>query len=152
MPLYVGDYLADTGHLTTEQHGAYLLLIMHYWKNGGLPTTEPELAAIVRLSERRWKSICLPIAKLFLSGWQHKRIDLELARAELISTKRQIAGMKGGRGNRGLNNWQITNGAGDKAIAKQMDGQSQSHKESLEARREEGSELAKVVKAKGWIS
>jgi uncharacterized protein YdaU (DUF1376 family) len=41
MPLYVGDYIADTAHLSCAESGAYLHLIMHYWRAGSLPITTP---------------------------------------------------------------------------------------------------------------
>ena len=43
MPLYIGDYMADTGHLSTAEHGCYLLLIMHYWENGSIPIEDDKL-------------------------------------------------------------------------------------------------------------
>jgi len=54
MPLYVGDYLGDTGHLTTAQHGAYLLLMMHYWRKGELPDDDRQLSKITKLPLRTW--------------------------------------------------------------------------------------------------
>jgi uncharacterized protein YdaU (DUF1376 family) len=98
MPLYVGDYLGDTGHLTTAQHGAYLLLMMHYWRKGELPDDDRQLSKITKLPLRTWCEYRPTLQDFFYEGWKHKRIDAELARMLHVSQKRAIAGQKGGIG------------------------------------------------------
>src|SRR5262252_2304075 len=97
MPLWIGDYLADTGHLRTVDHGAYCLLLMHYWRTGGLPQDDVQLAKITRLPLKSWVEHVKPVIQpLFREGWRHKRVDQELARHNDIARKRAIAGQKGG--------------------------------------------------------
>lgn len=98
MPLYVGDYLGDTGHLTTAQHGAYLLLMMHYWRKGQLPDCDRQLSKITKLPLKTWCDYRPVLQDFFHSGWKHKRIDAELERMMRVSEKRAIAGQKGGLG------------------------------------------------------
>ena len=98
MPLYVGDYLGDTGHLTTAQHGAYLLLMMHYWRKGELPDDDRQLSKITKLPLKTWCDYRPTLQDFFHSGWRHKRIDAELERMMRVSEKRAIAGQKGGLG------------------------------------------------------
>jgi uncharacterized protein YdaU (DUF1376 family) len=87
MPLYVADYLADTGHLSAAEHGAYLLLIMHYWTNGQLPNEDRRLSRIARMSPAEWEESRETLFDLFDDGWTHKRIDAELEAAREISEK-----------------------------------------------------------------
>lgn len=69
MPLYVGDYLADTQHLSTLEHGAYLLLLMTYWRiKGPLPDDDMKLSRMCRLSLKQWKAIRPTIIEFFLLG------------------------------------------------------------------------------------
>ena len=96
MPLYVADYLADTGHLSTVEHGAYLLLIMHYWQNGALPADEVKLARICRLPPREWAVVRETLADFFQPGWRHERIERELSAAREAYERRAKAGRKGG--------------------------------------------------------
>jgi uncharacterized protein YdaU (DUF1376 family) len=91
MPLYIADYRADTAHLGAAEHGAYLLLIMHYWQTGALPHEDTQLARIACMTPSQWKKARPVIAALFGPGWTHKRIDAELAHAEDISSKRRAA-------------------------------------------------------------
>lgn len=85
MPLFVADYLADTTHLDTELHGAYLLLLMSYWKRGApLPDDDRQLAAMARMSIPRWME-ARPVIEAFFSPvdnlWIHHRVESELASA-----------------------------------------------------------------------
>lgn len=98
MPLYVGDYLGDTGHLTTTQHGAYLLLMMHYWRKGELPDDDKQLSKITKLPLKVWTEYRETLQDFFYDGWKHKRIEAELHRMMNVSAKRAIAGQKGGLG------------------------------------------------------
>jgi len=54
MPFYPADYLADTMHLSTEEHGAYILLILHHWQHGELPSSDGDLARICQMNKRSW--------------------------------------------------------------------------------------------------
>jgi len=66
MQFYIDDYLGDTQHLTTEQHGAYFLILISMWKNGGyLPNDEKKLSRITRVNLRRWHLICDDIMEFF---------------------------------------------------------------------------------------
>jgi uncharacterized protein YdaU (DUF1376 family) len=96
MPLFWGDYLADTKHLATVQHGAYLLLIQHYWSNEGLPDNDHELARITGLPLHSWRQMRPTIAKFFHDGWRHKRIDRELRKYDERIARLKVSGHIGG--------------------------------------------------------
>jgi len=94
MPLDIDAYLSDTLHLSAAEHGAYMLLIMRYWKDGGLPADERMIARFARLSTEQWADSRDVLAAFFEPGWKHKRIDAELAKAAEIIGKRKSAAMQ----------------------------------------------------------
>ena len=91
MPLNIGDYRKDTAHLGAAEHGAYLLLIMHYWQTGGLPDDDRQLSRIACMNDREWKRSRSIVQAFFHDGWKHKRIDRELAHAHDVISKRRAA-------------------------------------------------------------
>jgi uncharacterized protein YdaU (DUF1376 family) len=97
MPLYVADYMADAAHLSTIEHGAYLLLIMTYWQRGEpLPNDDKKLARICRLSPLQWKRMKVQILEFFdVSVLQvaHSRIDRELQNVKTKSLNNRKGGL-----------------------------------------------------------
>lgn len=96
MPFYVADYIADTRHLSTVQHGAYLCLIMHYWAKGSLPDEDQQLANITGLTRAEWLVHKPTIQAFFYDGWKHRRLDAEICRTMERRAKRAASGSKGG--------------------------------------------------------
>lgn len=93
--LYVADYLADTMHLTTEEHGAYLLLIMNYWQTGrAIP--KKRLASVARLSNERWTDVEITLNEFFTETptgeWFHARIEQDLSKVKGKSEHASAAG------------------------------------------------------------
>lgn len=96
MPLRIGEYLADTTHLTRDQHGAYLLLIMAYWRRGeALPADDGQLAAIAKATPAEWRKMKPIIAQFFRcedGRWFQKRCEEELVAARALVAQRSVAG------------------------------------------------------------
>ena len=98
MPLYVADYLSATSRLTTEQHGAYLLLLMDYWKNGAPPNNDAVLAQITKLSPDAWSNARTMLQGFFQVSdehWLHTRVESEMQKAnhnKQTNSKRGKAG------------------------------------------------------------
>ncbi|EGH8719268.1 DUF1376 domain-containing protein [Escherichia coli] len=94
MQLYIADYLADTMHLSAEEHGAYLLLMFNYWQTGK-PMPKNRLAKIARLTNERWADVEPSLQEFFCDNgeeWVHLRIEEDLASVREKLTKKSAAG------------------------------------------------------------
>jgi uncharacterized protein YdaU (DUF1376 family) len=96
MPLHIGDYLADTPHLSTTEHGAYCLLLMAHWRLGHLPDDDAALARIAKLRIDHWRRIAGVIRNFFGPGAQagtlvQKRLMVERDHARDVADKRAAA-------------------------------------------------------------
>lgn len=101
MQLYVSDFIGDTLSLSTEQIGAYMLLLMAMWNAGGqLPADEAKLARVARMSVKKWKAIAddlMPFFEVEGDLVSHNRLTKELEKSESKSYSRATAGAEGGR-------------------------------------------------------
>ena len=101
MQLYPADYLAKTMDLTTEQHGAYLLILMTMWQHDAkLPNDPVKLARIARMTPAKFRPVWDEISRFFLVEGDkitNPRLTKERKKAAEKSTKRAAAGRAGGQ-------------------------------------------------------
>ena len=67
MPLWTDSYIADTQHLTNEEHGIYFRLLMFAWRTPecSLPNDDKRLALMVGLTPGKWAKV----KETILSFW-----------------------------------------------------------------------------------
>ena len=98
MPLFVGDYLKDTGELTNEEHGVYLKLLMFMWAQGGFLRNDPRiLCRLTGVSYRRWAPIWSNLERFFYvegDTLRHTKVEKTLQKAREISELRARAAAK----------------------------------------------------------
>ncbi len=102
LPLFTDAYLADTRHLSTEEHGAYLLLLMCAWRTRGCALKDDDkfLARIVGVSSHRWRRI-KPVMREFFDVydgmWRQKKLLDVYRGVETRVAKNRANGARGGR-------------------------------------------------------
>lgn len=161
MPLYVGDYRMDTLDLTTEQHGAYMILLMLSWlRDDGLPDDMDYLKRSLRcfapdMHGNRFNRLIPPLLRRYFKldtdgRWRQDRVEKEREKSRKFSEYAREKANKRWRGSNKVNG--LTNTTAMHAGARQ----SQSHKKlssfgpSQQEVGEEEPELSRLIKAKGW--
>lgn len=101
LPLFVREYRMDTLHLTAEQHGAYLLLLMQAWISPQcrLPDCDHKLAAWAGVDPDRWSDVRQAVEPFFVvrgGWWTQKRLSQEWRYVQEKVRARREAGRKGG--------------------------------------------------------
>lgn len=100
---YMGDYGRDTGTLTLAQHGAYAVLMDHYYSTEEpLPADYESLYRICRaMTKSEQQAVRLVADKffpIFKDGLRHNdRVDIELAKYHAKAETNRVNGKSGGR-------------------------------------------------------
>jgi uncharacterized protein YdaU (DUF1376 family) len=103
---YTGDYHRKTAHLSLTQHGAYSLMLDHYYSMGRpLPAEVDALYRICKAMSAAERVAVDSVLKEFFElrddGYHNKRGDKELARREEKRKQQSDAGRKGAEATHG---------------------------------------------------
>lgn len=102
LPLFTDAFLADTGHLTAHQTGAYMLLLMMAWRTPGcrLPDDDVKLARWARCDARVWRQTKPAVMEFWVLAdgfWTQKRLTSEYLTVCNRAERARLNGQSGGR-------------------------------------------------------
>jgi len=97
LPLFTDAYIADTAHLTNEEHGVYLRLLMFAWRTEAcaLPDNDARLALMVGVTKGKWnkmKPTIMSFWRLSDEGWTQKKLTSQRAFVSKQREQKRIAG------------------------------------------------------------
>ena len=89
-PLFPDAYLADTAHLSLEEHGAYLKLLMLAWRHPScsIPDDDKQLARMVGVSPRVWRRL-RPTVMEFWTAQDGRLVQKRLTRERVIVARQR---------------------------------------------------------------
>jgi uncharacterized protein YdaU (DUF1376 family) len=97
---YPSDYSRDTGHLTLIEHGAYRVLMDHYYAT--VAPLPPDIERLLRLcrpqAPAEKDAVRFVLGAFFVAGeegFRHPRIDAEIEKAAAVTAKCVFAGKLG---------------------------------------------------------
>jgi uncharacterized protein YdaU (DUF1376 family) len=99
--LYIGDYQRDTGHLSIAEHGAYLLMLQHFYATERPLPVGKALHRLLRAESKADRDAIDAVVRQFWTegdgGLVNERAQLEIQRADHQRTVNREVGKLGGR-------------------------------------------------------
>ena len=94
LTIWTSHFMADTTHLTTEEVGAYALLLFSAWRapDCSLPQDDQKLRKIARCSVVRWNVIRENILEFWTPNGEGRLVQGRLTRERFNVARRSRAG------------------------------------------------------------
>lgn len=98
---WIGDYQRDTAHLSLAEHGAFMLMLQHYYATEKPLPAGPALHRMLRAQTKQERDAIDSVARQFWTvtqaGLVNVRADSEIGRAEDRRELNRELGRRGGR-------------------------------------------------------
>ncbi|HZZ25072.1 MAG TPA: DUF1376 domain-containing protein [Roseiarcus sp.] len=92
LPLYPDRFLADVNGMNAAERGAYISLLVVYWRDGSLPGDDDDmLRRYAGMDPREWRRSRPIVQARFSPDWRHAKLDEEREKAADIY-KRKVEG------------------------------------------------------------